>query len=352
MIGLSLELGAHPWRGPCGWAPQGVAAALDFRRGLYALSDAPDVAGATETELQSLRPASFAEAITASRASAATYVDAQGLLQTAPADQPRFDWTHGLRQLLVERAATNLFSDPFNPASQTVAVNDADDYTISVRGAGSVTVSGAASGVATVGAALNVKTSGTSLTCVVSGSPEAVQVEHMHRNDLRPAEWGSSFIEGSRAADNLAFGPRIVDLYNRAECTVLIQLGYLVDHRYRKVLLHADEGAMIGYRRDSLSRNSVGPAPELSLAPTADTNEPKAIAGAWTGSEQAVAGWSGTDVTFGKQASAARVPTEALRLGYSESEVNMPIAWYDAVYVWPRRLSDAELQQVARPYGA
>ena len=46
------------------------------------------------------------------RATPATYVDADGAIQSAPINAPRFDWTGGKRALLLEAAATNLASAP------------------------------------------------------------------------------------------------------------------------------------------------------------------------------------------------------------------------------------------------
>jgi hypothetical protein len=44
------------------------------------------------------------------RASTATYVDADGTIKTAAIDEPRFDWTGGERALLLEAAAMKLLA--------------------------------------------------------------------------------------------------------------------------------------------------------------------------------------------------------------------------------------------------
>ena len=54
-----------------------------------------------------MRNAGFAEMIDFSRPGSATYVGADGLIHTAAADVPRFDYSNGRRQLLLEGAATN-----------------------------------------------------------------------------------------------------------------------------------------------------------------------------------------------------------------------------------------------------
>ncbi|AMM84805.1 hypothetical protein [Martelella sp. AD-3] len=57
-----------------------------------------------------MQPKAFAEMINFTRPGTATYIGADGLIHTAAADVPRFDYTNGRRQLLLEGPATNLFS--------------------------------------------------------------------------------------------------------------------------------------------------------------------------------------------------------------------------------------------------
>ncbi|AJY47031.1 phage head spike fiber domain-containing protein [Martelella endophytica] len=54
-----------------------------------------------------MRNAGFAEMIDFTRPGTATYVDADGMIRIAAADVPRFDYTNGRRQLLLEGPATN-----------------------------------------------------------------------------------------------------------------------------------------------------------------------------------------------------------------------------------------------------
>ncbi len=79
--------------------------------------------------------------------------------------------------LLVVPTRTNIFLNSDVPASQTVAVSDGTQYTISVVGSGSIALSGAGLGTATEGSDLTITTSGTSLICTISGSLTYVQVE-------------------------------------------------------------------------------------------------------------------------------------------------------------------------------
>jgi hypothetical protein len=89
MLGVGLGVMASQRRQP----HSAAALDLNFTRGVYRrnglIRDLDQIMG-------------FA------RATPATYVDADGAIQTAGIDVPRFDWTGGKRALLLEDAATNL----------------------------------------------------------------------------------------------------------------------------------------------------------------------------------------------------------------------------------------------------
>lgn len=77
-----------------------------------------------------------------SRASTATYIDKSGVLRTAAVNEPRFEH----EGLLVEGQSTNLLLNSGTLTTQSVTVTDRS-YTLSFYGSGSVTLSGAATGV-------------------------------------------------------------------------------------------------------------------------------------------------------------------------------------------------------------
>lgn len=352
MIGLSLGADAPARRGSVGWAPEGVAAALDFRRGLYALPATTDIAAATEAELENLRPAGLAEMLAVFRASSAAYTDAAGQLQTAGPDQPRFDWTHGKRQFLVEREATNLFANPFSPATQTVQVVDGNQYTISCRGAGTITLSGAATGTASAGAPAHVTASGSALTCTVSGSLEAAQVEFMYGANSA-MNTGSSFIDGDRAMDLPEFAQRLLDLWNRPEVTVLVQFGRLVDFQSNKRVLDPDGGDWLGTWQGANAINAAPSSPKLTAAGGLGIDADHAVAFAFDASGRASSVWDAGGAVLATDNKSARSTTVSqLRLMTSGGGLFSPCVWIDAVHFWPRRLSDAELLAVTKPYGA
>lgn len=94
-------------------------------------------------------------------AATASYFDIAGVKQTAPANLPRWDYDPSdltrPPRLLIEKTATNLLLNSSALSTQSVTVT-AQAYTLSFYGTGSVTLSGAAVGVA----------AGTSLTALTT----------------------------------------------------------------------------------------------------------------------------------------------------------------------------------------
>ncbi|SOC16804.1 hypothetical protein SAMN05877809_1095 [Rhodobacter sp. JA431] len=65
----------------------------------------------------SLQTKSFADLISLSRASVATYLGADGTIKTAAVDVPRFDFSTGKKALLLEGSRTNLLTAYTNPTN-------------------------------------------------------------------------------------------------------------------------------------------------------------------------------------------------------------------------------------------
>jgi len=119
MIGPALDImasaGAGWWlaapflAADGGGTPRPPGLAASFRGGRYAITtcDAASIAAASLADLASLAGGGFGDIFAFTRMSAATSVDAAGGLVSAGEDQPRFDWTNGKRQLLLEGASTN-----------------------------------------------------------------------------------------------------------------------------------------------------------------------------------------------------------------------------------------------------
>lgn len=121
-LGLSIAEGGNQqpadfWSAPAylaanaaGGGSHGPAAILDFTQDRHALTVVPAAAipSASITALTTLAAKSLTDVLAFTRPGTASYIDADGLLRTAAADQPRFDYTHGRRQLLLEGPGTNL----------------------------------------------------------------------------------------------------------------------------------------------------------------------------------------------------------------------------------------------------
>ena len=97
-------------------------------------------------KLYSLKPTDGTGDLDVVRATTATYVDADGVIQTALANEPRFDYTNGsCPSILVEPQRTNLVFPSATATTQTRTVT-ATAHTLSFYGTGSVVLSGVATG--------------------------------------------------------------------------------------------------------------------------------------------------------------------------------------------------------------
>lgn len=108
-----------------------------------------------------------------------TLINSSGLIESAVSNVPRLNYnpSDSIRRLLAEEERENLFQDSLTPITKTVTVANATEYTISLRGSGSIVLSGAGSGTVTQGSPVTLTTSSTSLTCTLSGSVDGVNVE-------------------------------------------------------------------------------------------------------------------------------------------------------------------------------
>lgn len=194
----------------------------DFRGDRHALTSVPaaGIAAAAVDALVALQPVSFADLFLFTRGSAAEHIDAAGTPQQAPVDVARFDYRNGYRQLLLEGPATNLFLNSHAPATQTVAVTNAVQYTVSCRGSGALVLSGAAAGTVTQGSPVTFTASSTSLTLTVAGS--------LSRAQLETGAMASSFVQtaaaaATRSADSCRLSPVGEALLQRGAATILLK---------------------------------------------------------------------------------------------------------------------------------
>ncbi len=157
-----------PWLSPITQAnPQLV---LDFVAGAYGIDGAP---------------ATLATAMTLTRSSSASHINAAGALASAGVDVPRIDHDPNSLAplgLLLEQSRTNLLVQSDTPVSQSITVS-AVQHTLSFYGAGTVTLSGAATGTFVGSGAFPARAEATftptagSLTVTLSGTITSPQIE-------------------------------------------------------------------------------------------------------------------------------------------------------------------------------
>jgi len=130
----------------------------------------------------SVKPENGDGDFTFSRGSAATRVNAQGLVEeVTDTDSPRIDYTDGCGSWLLEPQSTNLYLNSDTLVTQSNATS-ASTYTVSFYGTGTITFSGTHTGTL-VGTGANDRVSATftatagTLTSTISGNCEKAQLE-------------------------------------------------------------------------------------------------------------------------------------------------------------------------------
>jgi len=144
---------------------------------------------------------------TFARTSEGTYVGRDGLIKTAPAGIARVDFLGNANgALLLEPARTNLFLNSDVGVTQSITVTDATAYTFYfLEGTGSIALTGAATETITksdldLSGAVTFTTSGTTLTCTVTGTANLVQCEEGTYPTSYIKTEGASVNRGSESA--------------------------------------------------------------------------------------------------------------------------------------------------------
>lgn len=164
---------------------------------------------------------------TFTRNSTATYIDKDGVLQTAAINVPRFQ--NG--RYLCESAATNLFLQSGTPATQVITVVSGTVYTVQCYGSGSITLSGAGTGSVVEGTPITFTASSTSLICAVSGSINRAQVE---TGTQETSYIPTTTAPVTRAADSLHYP--VEDAITQGQGSLYCEFYYTFSDYIRKIV--------------------------------------------------------------------------------------------------------------------
>lgn len=179
------------------------------------------------TPSPTLRSATFAECFTytASSTTARTYFDYNGTMKNDLAiDQPRFDYSNGKRQLLIEGQSINILLNSATLSTQNVTVS-ATSYTLSFYGTGTITLSGVSTAGPLVGTGTNNRvtltftpTAGT-LTLTITGTVTNAQLE---AQDFASSYIPTTSSSVTRLIETARFSPIVEALFARAAMTVRV----------------------------------------------------------------------------------------------------------------------------------
>lgn len=298
--------------------------------------------------------------ITFARATTATFIGSDGLIQSAAIDAPRFDYdpvTLAAKGLLVEETRTNLLLNSLingtSLTTQSVTVT-AVPHTISFYGTGTITLSGAATAtVVGTGVYPNRRTLTFTpivgaLLCTVTGSVQYAQVE--------AGSFATSFIPTAgttvpRSADLATMtGTNFSNWYNQAEGTFVAQYdSYLVDTTTRNAVSAYASGAtsnnilLMNTVQRQFQINNSGNQADLDGGTPASGIVTK-VAGAYKVNDFALSLNGGAVVTD----TLGTVPTvNTLGIGISSLNLTPVNGHIRQITYYKTRLSNAQLQALA-----
>lgn len=192
-------------------------------------------------------PISALSILTFTRASAASYFDSAGAIQTALTNAARIDYnpaTLAPLGLLIEEARTNLLLNSATLATQDVAVS-AVPYTLSFYGTGTVTLSGASTAGPLVGSGafptrstLTFTPSAATLTLTVTGT---VQYANLEAGSFATSWISTAGATATRAADVCSILTSAFP-FNASEGTFLVQFSPIATLSADAFQLRLDDG--------------------------------------------------------------------------------------------------------------
>ena len=321
-------------------------------RGLVADASSFNGGGGPALGLDFMVPGVLDPRLVFTRASTGTYFNSAGVMQTAAVNTPRWDYdpaTLQLRGLLLEEARTNVLLNSATLSTQSVAVT-AQAYRLSFYGTGTITKSGAATG-ALAGTGVGQRVSQTftpaagSLTLTVAGTVSNAQLE---AGGFATSYIPTTSVAVTRAADSCtipigswfnpsAFSLAIEHYWTNVTTTPLIGVS---DNAFAENTCYLSELYMnkIGTGQGlavSNMNNTIGAVNKQ--CGTFSTTQLKSVT---NGNLSGVVPWNATMVA----------PSGALRLAIGEAPWGPGSGAFNGharvARVWPRVLTDAEMQTV------
>lgn len=288
--------------------------------------------------------------ITFTRASSGTYFDATGAMQTAAVNVPRFDYnpvTLAIRGLLTEEARTNLLLSSATLSTQSVTVT-AQAYTLSFYGTGTVTLSGASTG-SLVGAGafparnpLTFTPSAGTLTLTVTGT---VQYANLEAGSFATSWIPTTGASATRSADVGSMLLSSIPGWSAAEGAMGVEWSFpailgtglvsaiTLDDTTTANMTSARVG-QAGLADGTIRSGGVSQMDTTGIAVSPGAVK-QAVAWATNDAAHACNGQIETD-------SSVTVPVGMTRLLFAAS--NIGAYWLSRVRLYPRRLSNAQLQ--------
>lgn len=289
----------------------------------------------------------------------ATYFNSAGVLTTANANVPRFDYdpsTLAPRGLLIEEARTNLLLNSATLSTQSVTVS-ATAYTLSFYGTGTVTLSGTSTAGPLVGSGafptrstLTFTPTAGTLTLTVTGTVQYAQLE---AGGFATSVIPTTTTALTRNADSAVMtGTNFSSWYNGTNGTIFLEYGpsptLTVDRRWLSINDTTTANRFVLNKTANLTTDGAfavaGGVGQTIATSSVNTSSASVIrlAFSYEAAGTSMSSQGNTAATAG----AITLPTVTQMNIGTDRGANPANSWIRRITYYPRRLSNAELQAI------